>query len=65
VAQGGEAPQDLLDPLEVSNQTHSLEGGNLFKVGLDASLGDNVSQQHASRHTEDTFFRVQFHPVGP
>jgi hypothetical protein len=43
VAQGGKAPQHLLDPLEVSNRTHSLKGGNLFRVGLDASLGDNVS----------------------
>jgi hypothetical protein len=42
-AQGGEAPQHLLDSLEVSNRTHSLEGSNLFGVGLDASLGDNVS----------------------
>jgi hypothetical protein len=42
-AQGGEAPQYLLNPLEVSNRTHSLEGSNLFGVGLDASLGDNVS----------------------
>jgi hypothetical protein len=32
-----------LDPLEVSNRTHSFEGCNLFRVGLDASLGDNVS----------------------
>jgi hypothetical protein len=42
-AQGGKAPQHLLDPLEVSNRTHSFEGCNLFRVGLDASLGDNVS----------------------
>jgi hypothetical protein len=43
VAQGGKAPQHLLDPLEVSNRTHSFEGSNLLEVGLDASLGDNVS----------------------
>jgi hypothetical protein len=42
-AQGGKAPQHLLDPLEVSNRTHSFEGCNLFGVGLDASLGDDVS----------------------
>jgi hypothetical protein len=41
--QGGEAPQHILDPLEFSNWTHSLEGGNLSGVGLDASLGDDVS----------------------
>jgi hypothetical protein len=32
-----------LHPFEVPNQTHSLEGRNLLRVGLDASLGDNVS----------------------
>jgi hypothetical protein len=42
-AQGGKAPQHLLDPLEVPNRTHSFEGCNLFGVGLDASLGDDVS----------------------
>jgi hypothetical protein len=36
-------PQHLLDPLQVSNWTHSFEGGNLLGVSLDASLGDNVS----------------------
>jgi hypothetical protein len=43
-AQGGKAPQHPLDPLKVLNRTHSLEGRNLFGVGLDASLGDDVSQ---------------------
>jgi hypothetical protein len=42
-AQGGKASQHLLYPFEVPNQTHSLEGRNLFWVGLDASLGDYVS----------------------
>jgi hypothetical protein len=32
-----------LYPFEVPNWTHSLEGCNLFWVGLDASLGDYVS----------------------
>jgi hypothetical protein len=42
-AQGGKAPQYPLDPLKVPNWTHSFESCNLFGVGLDASLGDNVS----------------------
>jgi hypothetical protein len=37
------APQHLLDPLEVSNRAHPLEGRDLFGVRLDAPLGDNVS----------------------
>jgi hypothetical protein len=64
-AQGGEAPQHLLDPLEVSNRAHPLEGCDLLGVGLDSPLGDDVSQQHASRHSEDALFGVQLHPVGP
>jgi hypothetical protein len=43
-AQGGKAPQHLLDPLEVSNRAHPVEGCDLLRVGLDASLGDNVPQ---------------------
>jgi hypothetical protein len=33
-------------------------------VGLDASLGNYVSQQHASRHSEDALLGVQSYPVG-
>jgi hypothetical protein len=57
-AQGGKAPQHPLHPFGVPNRTHSFEGRNLFGVGLDASLGDNVSQKHAPRHAKDTFFGV-------
>jgi hypothetical protein len=64
-AQGGKAPQYLLHPFEVSNRAHPVEGPDFFRVWLDALLGNNVSQQHAARHPEDTLFGVQFHPVGP
>jgi hypothetical protein len=47
-----------LDPLEVSNRAHLIEGHDLFGVGLDAPLGDDISQQHAERHPEDAFFGV-------
>jgi hypothetical protein len=47
-AQGGEAPQHLLDPLEVSSRAHPFEGHELLGVGLDAALGNNVPQQHAT-----------------
>jgi hypothetical protein len=57
-AQGGKASQHPLDPFEVPNRTHPLEGRNVFGVGLDASLGDNVSQKHTPRHAKDTFFWV-------
>jgi hypothetical protein len=64
MAQGGEAPQHLLDPLKVSNRAHPLEGRDLLGVGLDPPLGDDVPQQHASRHFEDALLRVQLYPVG-
>jgi hypothetical protein len=47
------------------NWAHPVEACDLFRVGLDAPLGDNVSQQHATQHPEDAFFGVQFHPVSP
>jgi hypothetical protein len=62
--QGGEAPQHLLHPFEVSNRAHSVEGCDFLGVGLDALLENTISQQHAVWHPEDAFFRVQFYPVG-
>jgi hypothetical protein len=41
-AQGGKAPQHLLDPLEVSNRDHPVEGCDLFRVGLNASLENDI-----------------------
>jgi hypothetical protein len=46
------------------NRAHPVEGCNLFGVGLDTPLGNDVSQQHATWHLEDALFGVQFHPVG-
>jgi hypothetical protein len=63
-AQGSEAPQHLLDPLEVSNRAHPLEGCDLLGVALDSLLGDDVPQQHASCHSEDALLGVQFYTVG-
>jgi hypothetical protein len=57
-AQGGKAPQHLLDPLEVSNRAYPFEGRDLLGVGLNAPLGDDVPQQHAARHSEDTLLGV-------
>jgi hypothetical protein len=57
-SQGGKAPQHLLDPLEVLNRAHSIEGRDLLGVGLDAALGNDVSQQHASRHFKNALLRV-------
>jgi hypothetical protein len=43
-AQGGKTSQDLLDPLEVSNRAHPVEGCDFLGVGLDSSLGHDVPQ---------------------
>jgi hypothetical protein len=32
-----------LHPFEVPDRPHSFEGRDLFRVGLDSSLGDDVS----------------------
>jgi hypothetical protein len=64
-AQGGKAPQHLMHPFKVSNWAHPIKGCDLFGIGLDTPLGNNVSQQPATRHPEDAFFGVQFHPVSP
>jgi hypothetical protein len=47
-----------LHPFKVPDWTHSFEGRNLFGVGLDSPLGDDVSKEHASRHSEDALFGV-------
>jgi hypothetical protein len=41
-----------------------FEGCDLLGVGLDAPLGNYVSQQHASRHSEDALLGVQLYPAG-
>jgi hypothetical protein len=46
------------------NRAHLLEGCDLLGVGLDTSLGNYVSQQHASRHSENALFWVQLYPIG-
>jgi hypothetical protein len=43
-AQGGKAPQHLLDAFEVPNRAHLVEGCDLLGVGLDASLGNHIPQ---------------------
>jgi hypothetical protein len=58
-------PNTFCTPFEVSNWAHPVEGCDFFRVGLDAPLGNNISQQHAARHHEDAFFGVQFYLVGP
>jgi hypothetical protein len=58
-------PNTFYTPLRSRNRAHPVEGHDLFGVWLDATLGDNVSQQHAARYPEDAFFWVQFHPVSP
>jgi hypothetical protein len=64
-AQGGKAPKHLLDPLEVSNRAHLVEGRDLLGVGLDPSLGNDIPQQHAMRHPEDTLLGGSILPRWP
>jgi hypothetical protein len=44
MTQGDQTAQHLLDPFQASNRAHLVEGGDLFRVGLDAPLGNDVPQ---------------------
>jgi hypothetical protein len=48
-------PQHFLDPLQVSNRTHSFEDGNLFGVGLNASW-ETMYPNSMPRGTPKTHF---------
>ena len=36
-----------------------------FRVGFDASLGDDEAQEHASRDSKHALHKVEFHPLNP
>ena len=40
---------------------HVGDGRNFLRVGLDAPLGDDEPQEHASRDPEDTLFGIELH----
>ena len=62
---GCKTTHDPLHSLQVSDWSHPSGGLDLLRVGLDASLGDNETQEHAPRHPEHALLWVEFYPFGP
>ena len=59
----GEAPYNSLYPLYVLNRGHPLDGQDLLRVGFDATLGDDKTQQHTPRDPKNAFLGVEFDVV--
>ena len=45
------------------NQAHPHDGQDIFRVGFDAMLEDDKTQQHAPRDPKNTFLRVELDAV--
>jgi hypothetical protein len=58
-----EAPCDPLNFFEVLNRAHLCDGCNLFWVGLDATLGNDETEQHSPRNPENSFLRVESYAI--
>ena len=63
MAECGEAPYNSLYPLYVLNQAHPHDGQDLLRVGFDAVLRDDKTQQHTPRDPKNAFLGVEFDPV--
>ena len=60
VAERGEAPCNSLYPLYVLNRAHPCDGQNLLRVGFDATLGDDKTQQHGHWDPKNALLEVEF-----
>jgi hypothetical protein len=60
-----EAPRDPLNPFEVLNRAHLCDGRNLLQVGLDATLGNDETEQHSPWNPENAFLDVEPNAVHP
>ena len=50
-------------PLYVLDQAHPRDGRDLLRVGFDATLEDDKTQQHTPRVSKNTFLGVEFDAV--
>ena len=55
-AQGSQTADEPLYALDIVYGAHVGDGRDLFRVGLDATLGHDVSKQLPLRSPENTFF---------
>jgi hypothetical protein len=59
MAEGREAPHELLDVLDILELVYFSNGRDLIGVCLDATLGDDVPQELALGDPKGALFRVQ------
>jgi hypothetical protein len=64
-AQIRKASHDPLYSFQVFDRSHVGDGRDFLQVGIDASLGNDEPQEHASGDSEDTFLGVEFHALRP
>jgi len=64
MTQRRQASRDSLHALDVSDWLHSRDGRDFLGIGLDATLGNDIAQEHASRHAENTLLGVELDLVG-
>jgi hypothetical protein len=48
-------------PMTLYTPFKSLMGRDFLRVGLDAPLGDNEPQEHASGYSEDALLGIEFY----
>ena len=58
-AERGEATCNSLYPLYVLNRAHPRDGRDLLRVGFDAMLGDDKTQQHTPWDPKNALLRVE------
>ena len=63
MAEHGEAPYSSLYPLYILDQAHPHNGRDLLRVGFDAVLGDDKTQQHTPWDLKNTLLGVDFDTV--
>jgi hypothetical protein len=60
-AQSRKASRDPLYAFQVLDGPHASDGRDLLRVSLDAPLGDDEPQEHASGDPEDTLLGIEFY----
>jgi hypothetical protein len=62
-AQSRKASHDPLYSFQVFDRPHVGDGRDFLRVGLDAPLGDDEPQEHASGDSEDTLLEIEFYAL--
>ena len=63
MAKRGEAPCNSLYPLYVLNWAHPRDGRDLLRVGFDAMLRDDETQQHTPRDPKNILLQVELNAI--